>query len=161
MSPCHCGSGEPFEDCCGPVLSGAAPAATAESLMRARFSAYAERQIDFLGDSLHPDFRDDWDRAATERWAKSSEWLSLEIRSKHEGEARDEQGTVEFVAVFKEKGLLKRHHEISRFAKQGERWYYVEGEMPKPETQRNTQKVGRNDPCPCGSGKKYKKCCGI
>ena len=142
MSPCHCGSGEPFEDCCGPVLSGAAPAATAESLMRARG-------------------RDDWDRAATERWAKSSEWLSLEIRSKHEGEARDEQGTVEFVAVFKEKGLLKRHHEISRFAKQGERWYYVEGEMPKPETQRNTQKVGRNDPCPCGSGKKYKKCCGI
>ena len=25
---------------------------------------------------------------------------------------------------------------------------------------RNEQKVGRNDPCPCGSGKKYKKCCG-
>lgn len=23
-----------------------------------------------------------------------------------------------------------------------------------------TQKIGRNDPCPCGSGKKYKKCCG-
>ncbi|MBN1878676.1 preprotein translocase subunit SecA [bacterium] len=26
---------------------------------------------------------------------------------------------------------------------------------------RNTPKVGRNDPCPCGSGKKYKKCCGV
>ncbi|HJZ13258.1 MAG TPA: SEC-C metal-binding domain-containing protein [Acidobacteriota bacterium] len=25
---------------------------------------------------------------------------------------------------------------------------------------RNGEKVGRNDPCPCGSGKKYKKCCG-
>ena len=25
---------------------------------------------------------------------------------------------------------------------------------------RETPKVGRNDPCPCGSGKKYKKCCG-
>ena len=25
---------------------------------------------------------------------------------------------------------------------------------------RNTTKVGRNDLCPCGSGKKYKKCCG-
>ncbi len=33
---------------------------------------------------------------------------------------------------------------------------------PAPETIRRTgQKVGRNDPCPCGSGKKYKKCCGI
>jgi uncharacterized protein len=29
-----------------------------------------------------------------------------------------------------------------------------------PEPRRNTSKVGRNDPCPCGSGKKYKKCCG-
>ena len=31
----------------------------------------------------------------------------------------------------------------------------------KPETvRRDSKKVGRNDPCPCGSGKKYKKCCG-
>ncbi|MGA2894605.1 MAG: SEC-C metal-binding domain-containing protein, partial [Xanthobacteraceae bacterium] len=25
----------------------------------------------------------------------------------------------------------------------------------------SANKVGRNDPCPCGSGKKYKKCCGL
>jgi hypothetical protein len=32
---------------------------------------------------------------------------------------------------------------------------------PKPEPiRREAPKVGRNDPCPCGSGKKYKKCCG-
>jgi len=30
----------------------------------------------------------------------------------------------------------------------------------KPQPVRNQKKVGRNDPCPCGSGKKYKKCCG-
>ena len=30
----------------------------------------------------------------------------------------------------------------------------------RPEARRNASKVGRNDPCPCGSGKKYKKCCG-
>jgi uncharacterized protein len=29
-----------------------------------------------------------------------------------------------------------------------------------PEPRRTTSKLGRNDPCPCGSGKKYKKCCG-
>jgi len=28
------------------------------------------------------------------------------------------------------------------------------------KTVRNTEKIGRNDACPCGSGKKYKKCCG-
>jgi uncharacterized protein len=29
-----------------------------------------------------------------------------------------------------------------------------------PEPRRNAPKVGRNEPCPCGSGKKYKRCCG-
>lgn len=35
-----------------------------------------------------------------------------------------------------------------------------DGYAPEIKTVRNTDKVGRNDPCPCGSGKKYKKCCG-
>ncbi len=36
-----------------------------------------------------------------------------------------------------------------------------EEETQKPQTyRRQGKKVGRNDPCPCGSGKKYKKCCG-
>jgi preprotein translocase subunit SecA len=35
-----------------------------------------------------------------------------------------------------------------------------EANEKKPE-QRRRDKVGRNDPCPCGSGKKYKKCCGV
>jgi len=34
------------------------------------------------------------------------------------------------------------------------------GSASAPESRRTTSKVGRNDPCPCGSGKKYKKCCG-
>ena len=128
--------------------------------MRARYSAYAVQNIDFLGDSLHPEHRSDWDRAATERWAGGAEWVGLEIRAVEGGGEQDDEGTVEFVAAFKEKGLVKRHHEISRFARSDGRWYYVEGDLPKPVTLRNELKVGRNDPCPCGSGKKYKKCCG-
>ncbi len=34
------------------------------------------------------------------------------------------------------------------------------GDEPKRKPIVNTNTVGRNDPCPCGSGKKYKKCCG-
>ena len=34
------------------------------------------------------------------------------------------------------------------------------GERPKPQPVHVEKKVGRNDPCPCGSGKKYKNCCG-
>ncbi|MCP5508583.1 MAG: SEC-C domain-containing protein, partial [Chlamydiales bacterium] len=33
-------------------------------------------------------------------------------------------------------------------------------QQPRPEPVVVGPKVGRNDPCPCGSGKKYKKCCG-
>jgi SEC-C motif-containing protein len=53
------------------------------------------------------------------------------------------------------------HTERSRFVKESDRWYYVDGLLPTPVTyRREEEKVGRNDPCPCGSGKKYKKCCG-
>ena len=34
------------------------------------------------------------------------------------------------------------------------------GKMPQRKPAARAQKVGRNEPCPCGSGKKYKKCCG-
>jgi SEC-C motif-containing protein len=160
MSDCHCGSGQPYELCCGPVLSGERPALTAEDLMRARYSAYVEKDIDFLGNSLHPAHRGDWDRAATERWANAAEWLGLEVRETVDGQAGDEEGTVEFVASFREHGAVRHHQELGRFAREDGAWFYVEGDLPRPATQRNTAKVGRNEPCPCGSGKKYKKCCG-
>jgi len=35
-----------------------------------------------------------------------------------------------------------------------------EVQLPKVSIRRDTPKVGRNDPCPCGSGKKYKHCHG-
>ena len=129
--------------------------------MRSRYSAYVVGAIDYLGDTLHPSHRSDWDRDATRRWAEDAEWLGLEILDSEAGQSGDETGVVEFAANFKENGELRRHHERSRFSRVGGRWYYVDGDVPKPRTQRHDgPKVGRNDPCPCGSGKKYKKCCG-
>ena len=161
MSQCPCGSGRDFDQCCGPILSGAQMAPTAEALMRARYSAYQTGDIAFLGESLHPDFRFDWDEAATRRWSEQAVWHGLEIIASDLGGPDDDTGMVEFVASYTEKDQLKRHHERSLFRKEGDTWYYVEGKMPKPKTvKRETPKVGRNDPCPCGSGKKYKKCCG-
>jgi SEC-C motif-containing protein len=72
-----------------------------------------------------------------------------------------DEALVEFIASFREEGQLHRHHEVARFLRDQDRWYYMDGAAPKPQTLRHEQpKVGRNDPCPCGSGKKYKKCCG-
>ncbi len=68
---------------------------------------------------------------------------------------------VEFIATFKEKGVTRRHHERSSFLREGDNWYFVDGDMVLPQTQVNEgPKVGRNEPCSCGSGKKFKKCCG-
>ena len=161
MPSCHCGSGQSYQACCEPFVSGASQATTAEALMRSRYSAYVEGAIDYLGDTLHPNHRADWDREATRRWSEGAEWHGLDIVDVEAGQPEDREGVVEFIASFTEDGHSRRHHERSRFARQGGRWYYVDGDVPKPKTQRHdTPRVGRNDPCVCGSGKKFKKCCG-
>jgi SEC-C motif-containing protein len=159
MSACCCGSGVEFDQCCGSILSGERQAESAEALMRARYAAFVTRQVEFLHQSLHPQHRQDHDLAATRRWAENAQWMGLQVvESKSAG---DDEAIVEFIATYKEDGIVKPHHEISRFSKQDGEWFYVDGRLVIPKTAtRDHPKVGRNDPCPCGSGKKYKKCCG-
>lgn len=160
-SPCPCGSGSDFGACCGPVLSGETPAATAEDLMRSRYCAYVTGQIQHLATSLHPDHRQDLDLSATRRWSQGARWLGLEVVSSSGGGEQDEEGVVEFIATYKDKGVTKPHHERASFSKKDGIWYYVDGDIVKPATSvHQSPKVGRNDPCPCGSGEKFKKCCG-
>jgi SEC-C motif-containing protein len=155
---CPCQSGKSFAECCGPYLSGAALPPTAEALMRSRYAAFATHNADYLEETLLPGTRADFDRAAALEWATSSEWKGLQIRSTEAGGAGDSEGWVEFVAVFNQNGQDQVHHETGHFEKQDGRWYYVDG--VRGIRPRRVEKVGRNDPCPCGSGKKYKKCCG-
>jgi SEC-C motif-containing protein len=161
MNLCPCNSGRSYEDCCGPLISGERPAATPEALMRSRYSAFSLKAIEYLKESLHPDLRADHDPEATRRWADKSEWVGLEIVSTSGGGADDDAGTVEFIASYRQKGTPYTHHEAAEFSRHKGRWYYTDGKMVTPGTQRNEgPKIGRNDPCPCGSGRKYKKCCG-
>lgn len=127
--------------------------------MRARYSAYVFAQMDFIFESTHPDHRTGYDHAGTKEWAETAEWQGLEIISTTRGEADDSIGEVEFIARFTEKGAARTHHEAGQFKRKDGNWYFTEGQMvrPKPLT---VAKVGRNDPCTCGSGLKYKKCCG-
>jgi SEC-C motif-containing protein len=158
MTSCPCGSSRGFDECCGPLLAGA-PAPTPEALMRSRYTAFTRADLDYLENTLAPEAREDYDRAETETWVKGADWRGLEIRASEGGEG-DEEGQVEFVARYKFQGRAFAHHELASFRKQDGRWIYVDGVMnPKP-AQRTAAKVGRNDPCVCGSGKKYKKCCG-
>jgi SEC-C motif-containing protein len=112
-------------------------------------------------DSHDPEAEDDVDRANTEAWSKQSKWLGLEILSTDKGGPDDEEGGVEFVARYKLKGMNVSHHERATFRKHNGRWVFVDGEeVAPPPMKREEPRIGRNDPCPCGSGKKYKKCCG-
>jgi SEC-C motif-containing protein len=142
-------------------MNGAGPAETAEQLMRARYSAYAKKQTDFLLESLHPDHREDYDPKQTKNWAEESEWQGLEIMATEAGGPEDTSGTVEFIADYTAKGRRNRHHELASFEKHEGAWYFTDGAaVPPKQVVRTGPKIGRNDPCPCGSGKKYKKCCG-
>ncbi len=152
-----------YAACCQPFIEGKAPAPTAEALMRSRYSAFAVGAIPYLAQTVAPESRHDMDMDSLERWSKESEWLGLDIVETEGGQPGDGLGIVEFNAHFKREGTEESHLERSsfRFDQKDKCWYFVDGGKPKGKTVVNTQKVGRNDPCPCGSGKKFKKCHGV
>jgi SEC-C motif-containing protein len=150
-----------FAACCGPYLARKAAAPTAEALMRARYSAFVKGDIDYLYETLSQEQRKTFDREATENWAKS-EWHGLDIIETENGGESDEIGTVTFTAHFIHKGKPLPHKEKSLFKREGkDRSWVFEGEISvKAAPVVLGKQAGRNDPCPCGSGKKFKKCCG-
>lgn len=132
---------------------------TAEELMRARYHAYETCDMEFIKESHDPDNTEGIDWAECEKWARESQWLGLEIISTTKGGEDDNDGIVEFKATYIENGKTIVHHERSYFVKKNGVWFYQKW-LPITSTRINENKIGRNDPCPCGSGKKYKKCCG-
>lgn len=161
MSECKCCSGKAYKECCEPLIRGERKAETAEELLRSRYCAYAISEIDYIYETIHPDRREEFDRQSISDWSQKSEWHELEIVDSENGGKEDEQGTIEFVAHYSENGEKRRHHELATFEKQDGQWFFVDGQGVKPKQfVRPEPKVGRNDPCSCGSGKKFKKCCG-
>ena len=158
---CPCASGKTFGECCGPIISGAVKAPTAEVLMRARYSSYASHDIAFLRKSSCEEQRQSFDEAASKSWSEAAEWHGLEIIRTEAGGVNDATGVVEFRALYSANGEFCNHHEISTFVREDGDWKFEDGEMVgETPIVREEPKIGRNDPCPCGSGRKYKKCCG-
>ncbi len=158
MEHCPCGSGRGYEECCGPYLAGTRAAPTAEALMRSRYTAYVTSKVDYIVSTCTE--TEGIDLESTRKWSEKSNWLGLKIHRTVRGLAEDTSGEVEFSATYVLDGLREEHREIAKFEKKDGRWLYSEGEVVPRTVVRESPKVGRNDPCPCGSGKKYKKCCG-
>lgn len=159
MSLCPCGSNKTLDACCGPIMkSGSAP--TAEALMRARYSAHVLGEYDYLEESVHSTTRDSVDTEKMQRWSEAVEWKGLDVLSTEAGGESDETGKVSFVAKYAVNGIEQEMREDAEFVRENGEWRYLDGTVHGHTPYRREEpKVGRNDPCPCGSGKKYKKCC--
>ncbi|MDJ0036897.1 YchJ family protein [Pantoea allii] len=147
---CPCCSGKQYSLCCQPFVKGTEIPLSAEQLMRSRYCAYVKHDVDYLVSTWHPT-RCDPALAGllSERFA-GTEWLSLNVTHCEPGRNQDE-AFVTFFARYRENGVNRAMYERSRFLREDQRWYYVDGITPA---------IGRNDRCPCGADKKYKKCCG-
>ncbi|MFP1683831.1 YchJ family protein [Alloalcanivorax sp. C16-1] len=142
---CPCGADLPYEDCCAPLHRGE-PALTPEALMRSRYSAFVRNDTTYVARSWHPDTRptglmlDDGDH-----------WLELRVL---DSDSDGDRGRVHFRALRRRGKGFSVLEEHSRFVREDGHWFYVDG-----DSKVSNLKPGRNEPCPCGSGKKFKKCC--
>ncbi len=160
MELCPCGSGMQYEQCCELFISGTKKAESAEQLMRSRYSAYVQKEVDYIVETVVPNQQKDIDKKGIQDWAEKTTWTKLEILNCAPDSKNSDIHTVEFVAHYHEAGVYGKHHEIGVFKRVNSQWYYEDSKFPKPEqVVRSQPKTPRNAPCPCGSGKKYKKCC--
>ncbi len=147
---CSCQSGLNYTDCCEPFHQNHAIPQTAEQLMRSRYCAYVMKNIDYIVATTAPNQQVLLDKKGLLDWAKTTKWTGLEIVS-HIPTLSKTHSTVEFNAFFATENGEQVHHETSLFVKINARWYFVDPTVDLP-----TQK----QPCLCGSGKKFKHCCG-
>ncbi|SBS79166.1 conserved hypothetical protein [uncultured Mycobacterium sp.] len=120
---CPCGSGEPLGRCCLPLHRGESQAATAEQLMRARYSAYAVGDLDYIWRTWHPRTR------PTALTPDGLTWTGLHIVDTVDGRPEDQTGEVEFRAHYRDGRRTGTLHERSRFGVRARRWFYVDGEL--------------------------------
>lgn len=112
-----------FSACCSRYLDDLAdtPAPDAEALMRSRYSAFVLGRRDYLLATWHASTR-----PTDLTLDPAAKWLGLEVQAYRLLDA--EHAEVEFVARCREAGRASRLHERSRFVREANRWYYVDGD---------------------------------
>ena len=125
---CPCSSGNSYNDCCQPFLENKQNAPTALQLMRSRYTAFTQANINYLMKTHHISTRPIKEKSDIENWAKSVKWMGLTIINSDKGQTNDNEGMVEFKALFMENGQLQAIHEKSLFRKEKGIWHYVSGQ---------------------------------
>ena len=153
-----------YQDCCQPYHDGllnkeadGIKAETAKRLMRTRYSAFVLVKPNYIVKTTIPAQQNLLDIKAIENWAKETDWAGLEIVT-HTPQLGKRHAQVEFKAYFKTNENLQAHHELSAFVKvtdknsNNARWYFLDPTI--------SMSVSQKQPCICGSGEKFKRCCG-
>lgn len=153
---CLCGSEVSYSLCCQSFHQHKQRPPTAECLMRSRFTAYAMHNARYLLET--------WDSATRPKEIDFSndnaKWTKLEIVKTKKGGRKDSKGLVEFKAYYTLDGEKHIMSEISRFQKKSGQWQYLDGKVKGISKESLSENQGKNAPCSCGSGKKFKRCCG-
>jgi len=147
---CPCGSNQPISQCCERFHTGES-APTPEALMRSRYSAFVLGLVDYLIATTLPAQQAGADRLALEQWSLHSKWLGLTVHGVTPAGDAFGHARVSFSARWADTEGNHEHRENSVFVQRAGFWYFIDPEMGLA--------AGRNDPCPCGSGGKFKKCC--
>jgi len=122
---CYCGNNKSYKTCCEVFHFNNGKTETAEQLMRSRYSAFVLANGDYLMQTHHISTRLISEKKAIVKWAKSVEWIKLEILNTTEGLNNNEDGTVLFNAYFYDNGSIDVIHENSAFIKENNKWYYL------------------------------------
>lgn len=122
---CPCQTGLTYGECCGPLHTGSRVAGTAEALMRSRYAAFAVGDASYLLQTWHATTR-----PVVLELDPEQRWRRLDVLATRGGGPFDDDGVVEFVATFRSgSGARGRLHEVSRFVREGGRWFYVDGDV--------------------------------
>lgn len=151
-----------YRECCQPLHEGKRYANNAETLMRSRYSAFVLTRTniqlaDYIVATTLPAQQGLLDKSAIEAWAKDTDWAGLKV-VKHTPKLGKRHAQVEFKAYYHSEDGLQAHHELSTFVKAQEtkdgqtKWYFIDPTVAMSVTQKQ--------PCLCGSGEKFKRCCG-
>lgn len=143
---CICGNEREFSECCQAIIELKREALCAEELMRSRYSAYVIADGAYLVFSTTKENRYNDDIALIEEFSRSVEWLKLHV-------LQSSENMVEFKAYYRDRDGIQVLHEKSNFVIEDGVWKYKDGTL-------YNSKIERNESCPCGSRKKFKKCCG-
>lgn len=147
---CPCQSGKSYTDCCQPFHLHQMIPDSAEKLMRSRYTAYTQVNIPYIVETTVPVQQPLLDQQAMQLWGDETDWAGLKIIS-HQPFVSKIHSWVEFKAFFNIENGIDAHHERSLFVLISGRWYFVDPTVPLPS---------QKQPCVCGSGKKFKHCCG-